>query len=318
MRQKYIGYGMAITGSTLWGISGVVAQTLFADYGFATGWLVPMRMICSGVLLLLFMQLKTKQNVTLVWKEKESRVPLLLFAMIGLLGAQYSFFASIQAGNAATATLLQSLCPFVIIVYTTIRKRQLPTASEILALPIAFLGVYLLVTNGSPHQLSVSVTAIVWGLLTAVFLSFNTIFPQRLMGKWGSGIVIGWGMIVGSLVLSLLTKPWQYTEQIIWTPVSILSLLFVIVLGTLVPFFLFLDSVRFITAKEAGLLSNIEPLAAVFASVLWLHLPMGVFESIGAACILFTVVMLSLPKKRKKEELIHDNFRKKNRSDSMV
>ncbi|MGZ4135417.1 MAG: EamA family transporter [Tumebacillaceae bacterium] len=302
--HKYKGYGMAVIGASLWGISGTVAQTLFHDYGFTSGWLVPVRMFLSGLLLLLLTKVRTKERLTAVWSDRKSALQLLLFSAVGMLGVQYTYFACIQAGNAATATLLQFLGPMMIMVYLAIRMKRIPSKREISALLFAFLGVFLLVTNGSTSTLSIAPTALFWGLLSATTAAFYTLQPKPMLEKWGSGLVIGWGMLVGSVVLALFTQPWS-TTGLVWTPNSIFSVIFVILLGTLVPFFLFLDSLRFITATEASLLASAEPLVAVIASVMWLHIPMHLFEGIGAFCIIATVLLLSMqkPQTQQKEAL---------------
>lgn len=301
MHSRYKGYGMAIIGASLWGISGTVAQGLFHDFGFTSGWIVPVRMFFSGLLLLLFTKMRTKDSLTAIWREKQSVLQLLLFSAIGMLGVQYTYFTCIEAGNAATATLLQFLGPMMVMVFLALQMRRLPTKREMIALLLAFLGVFLLVTNGSTNKLSIAPTALFWGLLSAVSAAFYTVQPKKMLEKWGSSVVIGWAMLIGSVVLTLLTQPWQITGMI-WTTYSFCSVVFVILLGTLVPFFLFIDSLRFITATEASLLSSAEPLVAMFASVMWLHIPMHLFEGIGAFFIIGTVLLLSMPIKTHKQQ----------------
>lgn len=298
MLQRYKGYAMAFFGASLWGISGTVAQMLFSHYGFTSGWLVPVRMFSAWLLLLVFTQIRTRQRVTRVWEQKENWLRLLLFSSIGMLGVQFTYFSCIQVGNAATATLLQFLGPLMVMVYLALRMKRLPTGREAISLVLAFLGVYLLVTNGSNTKLSISALALFWGLLSAVTIAFNTLQPAKMLEKWGSGVIIGWGMLSGSLVLAVFTRPWAQAGTIVWTSASVVGVLFVILFGTLLPFFLFLDSLRLITATEASLLSSAEPLVAMIASVTWLHVPMHLFEVIGAFCIIGTVLLLSFPKRK--------------------
>jgi drug/metabolite transporter (DMT)-like permease len=99
-------------------------------------------------------------------------------------------------------------------------------------------------------------------------------------------------MVIGGLGMSVFNPPW-IVEGADWSLHSALFVLFVILFGTLVPFYLFVDSLRFITPSQAGLLSSAEPLAAVVASLLWLHVPLGLFEAIGGLCIIGTVFLLS-------------------------
>jgi drug/metabolite transporter (DMT)-like permease len=74
--------------------------------------------------------------------------------------------------------------------------------------------------------------------------------------------------------------------------------LFVIVFGTLFAFLLFVESIRYLSPTESSLLSSVEPLSAVIASIVFLHVPFGLFQAIGAACIIVTVLLLSSKKER--------------------
>ena len=64
-----------------------------------------------------------------------------------------------------------------------------------------------------------------------------------------------------------------------------LFVLFVILFGTLIPFFLYLESLRYIRPTETSLLASAEPLTAAVAAVLWLKVPFGLPEWVGALCI---------------------------------
>ena len=47
------GFLYAALGSLSWGISGVCSQSLFMHYQLEASWLTAVRMVCSGILLLL-------------------------------------------------------------------------------------------------------------------------------------------------------------------------------------------------------------------------------------------------------------------------
>ncbi len=290
----YKGLIMVVVGTALWGLSGTVAQRLFQDEGFTPGWLVTIRLLVSGILLLITGSFRKSFNqVFAVWNDPKDRIRLVIFGIIGMLGVQYTYFLSIQTGNAATATLLQYLAPLFIMVYLAIKYNRIPIFLEFIALGFALLGTFLLVTNGSIHELSVSGASIAWGLISAIALAFYTLYLPDLLQRWGSEVIIGWGMIIGGIALCPIAPPWEIQGQH-WSVITGLLVSFVIVFGTAIAFYLYIDSLLYITPTEASLLASAEPLSAVAASVIWLSLPLSLFEGIGGLCIVSTVLILSL------------------------
>jgi drug/metabolite transporter (DMT)-like permease len=293
------GLVMVLVGASMWGLSGTVAQKLFHEYGFSPGWLVTVRLLISGALLLLMGAANGKKGqITGVWKNSKDRIHLLVFGILGMLGVQYTFFAAIDTGNAATATLLQYLAPLLIAVYVALGARKMPTMLEFVAIGLALVGTLLLVTGGKWDGLSVPGIAVFWGLLSAVALAFYTLYPASLLKKWGSEVVVGWGMLVGGCGMMLISPPWETSGQV-WTGESVLLIAFVVLFGTLVAFYLYMESLRYISPTETSLLACIEPLVAVLASMVWLHVPFGIFEAIGGLCIIGTVTILTLRSKEK-------------------
>jgi drug/metabolite transporter (DMT)-like permease len=288
--------GILMVGSSavLWGISGTVAQVLFQRKGFQVEWLVSVRLLLSGFVLLTF-ALWRKQAATIwsVWKEPRDRFRILWFGIAGLLGVQYTYFAAIKMGNATTATLLQFLGPAFLTLLLALRWRRWPTRKQLCALGLTMLGTFLLVTNGSLEKLYVPIGAVCWGLASALALVFYTLYPAGLLQRWGSIITIGWGMMIGGIALSLFYPPWIIVGQR-WSTDTVFFVLFVIVWGTLVAFYLYLESLRFIAPAEAGMVVSIEPLAAAVTSVWWLHQPLRLLEILGGICITATVIILSL------------------------
>jgi drug/metabolite transporter (DMT)-like permease len=290
-RSRRKGIILVLTGATLWEVSGTVAQYLFRQKGVTPEWLVVIRLLLSGVILLLFAFMKEKQTIWAVWKSRHDRYSLLLFGLLGMLGVQYTYFAAIKAGNAATATLLQYLGPVLITGYLAVRSRRFPSIVEAGVIMLALLGTFFLVANGNINGLSVSGWALFWGIGSAVALAFYTLHPHRLLNKWGSTIVVGWGMLIGGIGFSFLYHPWDVEDQ--WSAMTGFAVLFVVLFGTLLAFYCYLESLNYIRASETSLLACAEPLSAAFLSVIWLHVPFGINQWIGTLCIISTIVILS-------------------------
>ncbi|MDE5414443.1 DMT family transporter [Alkalihalobacterium chitinilyticum] len=297
-KLRLLGIGLVLLGAILWGVSGTVAQFLFEEKSFSAEWLVVIRLLIAGLLLLLICVWNHNPNVWKIWKVQKHRYALIYFGIVGMLGVQYTYFAAIEASNAATATLLQYLGPVFITVYIAIKSKALPTRSQVIAIFLALSGTFLLVTHGNFQTLSISGWALFLGIASALALAFYTLQPIQLLKEYGSAVVVGWGMVVGGVVMSLIHPPWQVVGSI--SLVSILAVLFVIIFGTLIAFYSYLESLKYLKATETSLLACAEPLSAAILAVIWLNVAFGLSEWIGAFCIMATIVILSQTKPKAK------------------
>jgi drug/metabolite transporter (DMT)-like permease len=290
-QQRTKGILLVLFAAILWGISGTVAQFLFHKQGFSVEWLVVVRLLSSGILLLWFSQKVQKQPIWFIWKTKLDVIPLLMFGILGMLGVQYTYFAAIETGNAATATVLQYLAPIIICCYLCVRAKEWPAKHELLAIILALSGTFFLVTNGNLNALSISGQAFFWGILSAFALAFYTVYPSSLLSKWGSLITVGWGMLIGGIGLSFIHPPWDFRGT--WSISSLAAVFFVIIFGTLIAFICFMESLKYIRPSEASLLACAEPLSASFLAVVWLQVSFSMIEWLGAFCIILAIFVLS-------------------------
>lgn len=103
MKSAHVkGVLMVLAGASLWGLSGSAAQYIFERGAVEAGSLVSVRLLASGVILLLYVSMKNGfQHVCQIWKKKTDICSILVFSIFGMLTVQYTFFASIEKGNAA-------------------------------------------------------------------------------------------------------------------------------------------------------------------------------------------------------------------------
>lgn len=288
------GIVLVLIGAALWGVSGTAAQYLFQKQGFSPEWFTVVRLLLSGVILLGIAYKKEKQLVWAIWKSKNDRLSIILFGVLGMLAVQYTYFAAIKHGNAATATVLQYVAPALITCYLAIRSKRLPSIAVTVSVAIAILGTFLLVTGGRIDRLSISGWAVFWGVASAFALAFYTLQPHELLSKWSSMVVVGWGMLIGGVFFSLIHPPWNFEGN--WSLASLSAVAFVIIFGTIIAFYFYLESTKHITASEVSLLASVEPLSATFISVVWLHVTLGFAEWLGILCIIVTITILSVVK----------------------
>ena len=295
LNSRVKGILLVVIGTMLWGISGTVAQFLFQQKSFDPEWLVVIRLLISGFTLLLYGYLKNDKDIKNIWKKKNDRITLILFGIAGMLGVQYTYFAAIKHGNAATATILQYLSPVIITCYLIIRNKKLPNTTQLLAIFLALIGTFFIITRGNIHSLSLSKSALFWGIASAFCSAIYTLQPISLLKKYSSIAVVSWGMIIGGLAFSFIHSPFNFTGEV--SIISIISVIFIVIFGTLIAFYCYLESLKYLLPTESSVLSCIEPLSATILSVLWLNVSFGLPELIGTACIICTVILLSFSKK---------------------
>ncbi len=291
MSEHNKGLLMAAVGAAMWGGSGVAGQYLLQDCGFTTEWLVVTRMLLAGTILLFLDVFFYRSDILAVWKDRQDAKEMIAFALVGMLMVQYTYFASIKHGNAAAATVLQYLMPIIIVCYKTISTRKLPKALELFCVSLAVLGTFLLVTHCNLETMSIPAVAVVWGLLSAASAAFYTVQPKRLIQKWRATLVIGWGMLIGGIVLACICPPWKFTGH--WNAAAAMIYAYIIIFGTVVAFGCYLGSLKYIQPTEASILGSVEPLSAIALSVLLLHIPFEIMDALGSALILCSVFLLA-------------------------
>ena len=144
MNPSKKGVALVALGALLWGGSGFAAQFLLQQKGFSTEWLVMMRMTLAGILLLLLDAAKNRESIFSVWRNRTAAKRLLFFSLFGMLGVQYTYFSSIEHGNAAAASVLQYLMPIIVVLWLALKSRSRPSLRESGCVLLAFVGTFLI------------------------------------------------------------------------------------------------------------------------------------------------------------------------------
>ncbi len=299
--ETFKGILFAIIAASLWGISGTFGQFLFQQRGINVEWMITVRMLISGFLLLIYAASQKENKIFEIWNNKKDFNRLLLFSITGMLMVQYTYFAAIKHSNAATATVLQYAGPVLIAIYLAFKNKKIPRFIDFIAISFAVLGTFLLVTHGKLDSLNISTTALFLGLGSAVALAIYTLQPIALLQKYNSATVIGWGMLIGGLAFSFIKAPWSIEG--LWDDKTYLYTAFIVVFGTLIPFYLYLTAVQIIGGQKSSLLASAEPLSATIIAILWLNVSFGMIDWIGSLLIISTIFLLSYEKKPKPENV---------------
>ena len=285
-----IGILMTIAGGCLWGLSAACGQFLFDVKGATAKWMVPIRLILAGSLMLFYYIIREKKEAFRIWKKKRDVIDVMIYGLAGLMLCQFTYYYTIELSNAGTATVLQYISPVLIMILVCISEKRIPKIMEVVALVLAVLGIFLIATHGDIKHLAISKEALVIGLFSAWTVVIYNMQPKRLMRYYPTPYLLAWGMVIGGIVLAMLFKPWQYE-----VPVDlgvILAFGTIVLLGTISSFSLYMQGVKLIGPGRASLYCCVEPIAATLICAVWLKEPFAAIDIVGFLCIIATILIL--------------------------
>lgn len=280
-----------ILAGCMWGFGGVVGQYVLQYKHIDATWIIAIRLWVPGLLLLILCYRKHKSAIFNPLKNPRELMLLIIFSVVGMMASQLFYFLTIKYSNAATATILQYLYPVVIAIILAIYLRKMPSIYVIIAIILAIIGAFCLVTDGSINKITLPAKAIVYGSVCVIGSVTYTLLPIPLLRKYNTTTIAGWGMFFGGVVLNFFHPFWQ-VSGILDFP-TILSILFIVFVTGMLAFLLYLIGVKIIGSSKGSILATIEPLAAAFSSVLFLHVKFTLVDWIGAGCIIAMIIILA-------------------------
>ena len=297
-KSQIKGMLIVLLAGTLWGFSGTCSQFLFEDYGLTPIYLTNVRMVSSGIILLLIAALRHRDNLKKLVSNKKTLVHLIAFALLGILFNQMSYLMAISYTNSGTATILQYIGPVLIMMVSCVIEKRLPNKKEIFAIILVIIGTWLLATHGDFGSLYITPKGLIWGLLSALAVVFYTMMPISLINNYGSIPVVGSGMLIGGIALSI-TNRFQ-GDPAIYDSRFLVFLVIIIVFGTVIPYTAYLLGVSLCGAVKGSMIASIEPVSATVCMVVWLGEAFYPIDFVGFLCIFITVFLLAKPESESK------------------
>lgn len=291
MTEKRWGTLITLIAGIAWGLSGVSGQYLIGR-GMSVQLITSMRLMVSGLVLLGLCAVTARRNLLALLKNGRAVLAVSLFALFGLALNQLAYLQAIAYTNAATATVLQYLCPILVLAYTCLKDRQRPTGVEVISIVLAIVGTFFIATHGQLTELAITPLGLVWGLFSALTYALYIILPAQVIDQYGSLSVIGLGMLMGGLMVTLGLQTWQEPLQL--DSGSMFGLVGIVGVGTIFAYTVFLKGVTMVGPVNASLLASIEPVASIIFAVWLVNEVFTSMDLVGMVCILLAVLLISL------------------------
>ena len=281
----------ALIGGVSWDFSGTCAEFLFETQHLSPAWVTSVRCMISGAIFLILAAVIDRERFLEAAKNKRAWVAFAVNGLFGTVFCQFTYLTSISYTDSGTTTVLSMVGLALVMGYSCRASHRLPRKREVFGLVLTLVGVVLIATNGDVSRLAMPLPGLVWGLLSAVGLAAYNIIPVKLIGRYGSLVTMGFSMFVAGASMCFIEQPWTVSVDV--NTEVILGMAAIIVVGTVIAAWIYMQAIADIGAVKASMIAAVEPVAATIFTVTLLGTRFELIDLIGFACIIAMVLLVS-------------------------
>jgi drug/metabolite transporter (DMT)-like permease len=289
-----LGYAMVAVAAALFAVNGTVSKVVLAS-GIGSGELTEVR--CAGALVGLSLIAALTRPASL--RIRIGELPLLVALGIGLALVQWSYFFAIHRLDIGIALLIQYIAPILVALWARFVFHE-PVRRRIwTALVLSLAGLTLIVEIWHGGRLSGPGVAAC--LVAAVTYAGYVLIAERGVRSRDPISLSAWGFFFATLFWTVAAPWWNFPAARVGDDVSLLGnlasshlpvwalMLWVVVLGAIVPFGLIVGALRHISATRAGITAMLEPVVAIVVAWAWLGESLAPVQLSGAALTLLGI-----------------------------
>ncbi len=289
-----LGYVMVAVAATLFAVNGTVSKVILGS-GISSGQLTAVR--CAGALIGLTLIAVAMRPATL--RVRADELPLLIALGIGLALVQWSYFFAIHRLDIGIALLIQYVAPILVALWARFVFHE-PVRRRIwAALVVSLAGLTLIVEIW--HGGRLSGPGVAASVLAAISYAGYVLVAERGVRRRDPISLSAWGFLFATIFWSLLAPWWNFPGRRVDDHVSLLGtlasthvplwllMLWMAVLGGILPFALIVSALRHISATRAGITAMLEPVVAIVVAWAWLGESLQPVQLSGAALTLLGI-----------------------------
>ena len=227
---------------------------------------------------------------------REDILRLALFGCVGVALVQLFYFLAIHRLEIAIALLIQYLGPLLVAIYARTFWHEHVRHRVWVALGLSLAGLTLMVQLWSGPTLDG--VGVVYALISALAYAAYLLMAERAVAGRDTVSLLAWGFFFATLFWTVVQPWWSFPAHAVGRTVSLQGalagvhvpvwalVLWVVVLGTVVPFALIIAGLRRVRATRVGLVAMLEPVVAAIVAWAWLRESLSAAQLVGAAVVL--------------------------------
>jgi len=288
---------MAASAATLWAVNGTVSKVILGS-GISSLRLLEVRSLGAAIGFVLVLLVVAPARLRVSRRE----LPFLaVFGICGLAFVQWFYFLSIHRLAIGIALLIEYLGALLVALWARYVFHE-PVRRRIwLALALALAGLAMIVDLLGGGELST--TGIGFALVAAIAYTVYILLAERDVGDRDAVSLLAWGFGFAALFLAVVAPWWSFPADRVGDSVSLLGHLgsyelpvwalmaYVIVIGTIVPFFLLVSALRHLPATRVAIISMLEPVVATIVAWAWLSESLSAVQVLGGLIVLAAITL---------------------------
>ena len=294
MEKKEIhGYLYILIGSTLWGVSSVVAKSLF-NIGLPPAELVLIRLTLGTLTLLLILLFFDRKCIIISPKDLSY---FFILGFVGVAGMQFTYYYTISKIHVGPAILLQYIQPVWVSIYAFLFQREPLSKGKTASLLMAVLGCYFVVGGYQFDLLRLNKVGIVSGVASSLFFTFYALYGEKGLKKYNPWTLILYGFGFGAIFYWIIISPMKFVtggySLKMW-----LAFIYIAIFSTLLPFGFYFKGIERVRATRASITATWEPVVAGFAAYIVLGEVLYPLQVLGGIAVIVSVVLLQIGREK--------------------
>ncbi|MCI4411275.1 MAG: DMT family transporter [Thiotrichales bacterium] len=277
-------YLLVLIATFFWGINFVLAGYVLAD--FSPNWSAATRF---GGAALLLLGVAVWQGAALLSLFRRYYLIYIPLGVIGVTGFNLLFFYAMQTTSADNAALIMATNPLVTSLIAFLWLGERMPWNAVLALPIALIGVSIVVTHGNIANMTSVDYVLGDGLMLLANLcwALYNVLSRRFMPRENALANTALIIFSGAVALLLLALWHDGIPSLVMPSASGAIAMVIFILGGTVLAYLFWNmAIARLGAGKTALFMNAVPVFAFFAAILVGELPSSV-QLLGGGIVLF-------------------------------
>jgi drug/metabolite transporter (DMT)-like permease len=223
-----------------------------------------------------------------------------LLGVLGLAGANFSYYFTIKESTVATAITIQYTAPLFVMAYEVLRGEERFTAVKLIAALLALAGCIGVVTGFTFGVLQVSSLGLLTGVGSIASFAFLTIATRHLVARYSAWTVTFYSIAFASLFWFLINAPRHVLPQTT-SPSLWLSLFALAMASVLIPNLMFTAGLRHVVPSRAVITSTLEPVVAIVTAAMFVGETVGVVQVLGSLLVILAIILLQWRREDKDE-----------------
>jgi drug/metabolite transporter (DMT)-like permease len=296
-------YLLVIGAAVLWASAGTTSKYLF-NAGMSPYTLAQYRVSFSSLIIFLYLLCFSRDTLRIKVRDLHS---LIVLGALGMGGVQVTYLVAISKIKVAMAILLQYLAPFFVATYSWLFLQESMDRWKVASILLAFVGCFLVVEAYTVSFFSLNIEGVIAGLLSAGFFSFYSLLGERIMSRYTPWTVLFYALVFSAVLFNVFMPA---RDIILWKPELrwCLSVVYIIVCGTGLPFGLYYMGIEHLRSTRASIAATLEPISAGFFSFIFLGEILTPWQIFGG---LLVIVAIGIIQSRREIDLEAPVYKRK-------